>query len=303
MIPRGDLRWTATSTIWRWRQQGRDDPLRCGVPIITIEDPRDTRLAPYAGVREPALLSDRGLLIAEGRYIVRRLLASGRVRILSLLLNPAAAQGLGEAIDAADFDVDVLVASPTVIAGATGFNMHHGCLALAERPAPVAFDTVVAASDVIVVLERVADPDNIGSVFRNAEAFGADAVLLSPGCGDPYYRKAIRTSSGAALTVPFATAAPWPDALDRLRAAGFTLAALTPAPGAADLGDFVRSESVRGRVAVLFGTEGRGLTEQALARADVRLRIPISRASDSLNIATAAGITLHRLDDARRQAP
>ncbi len=146
-----------------------------------------------------------------------------------------------------------------------------------------------------MVLERVVDADNVGSVFRNAEAFGADAILLSPGCCDPLYRKAIRTSSGAALMVPFAAAEPWPGALDRLRAAGFTIAAMTPGDSATDIGDFVPTRAARGRLAVLFGTEGQGLTAEALARADVRLRIPINPSLDSLNIATAAGIALHRL--------
>ena len=270
---------------------------------ITIDSGRDPRLALYAGVREPALLREHGLLIAEGRFVVRRLLASPRIRLRSLLLNEAAARGLADAFDAAECDVEVYVAAPAVMTEAMGFNMHHGCLALAERPAPVALDALTAASDFVVVLERVVDADNVGSVFRNAEAFGADAVLLSPGCADPFYRKAIRTSSGAALMVPFAAAAPWPDALDRLRATGFTIAALTPAAVATDLGDFVHTASARGRLAVVFGTEGQGLTDEALARADVRVRIPISRVLDSLNVATAVGIALHRLQEARGRRP
>ena len=137
-------------------------------------------------------------------------------------------------------------------------------------------------------------------MFRSAEAFGVDAVLLSPGCCDPFYRKAIRTSSGAALVVPFAAATPWPDALDRLRTGGFVIAATTPDDGAMDIGEFVGTAAARGRVAVLLGTEGHGLTAEALARADVRLRIPMSGALDSLNIATAAGIALHRLHEVRR---
>jgi tRNA G18 (ribose-2'-O)-methylase SpoU len=269
--------------------------------VITIDNANDPRLAPYAGVREPARLRERGLLIAEGRFVVRRLLASPRVRFLSLLLNEAAARGLHDALAGADCDADVFVVSPAVMTEATGFNMHHGCLALAERPAPVALDTLTLASDFVVVLERVVDVDNVGAVFRNAEAFDADAVLLSPGCGDPFYRKAIRTSSGAALMVPFASAEPWPDALDELRANGFTIAALTPAADATDIGDFVRAPAARGKLALLLGSEGQGLTDVALARADVRLRIPISRALDSLNVATATGIALHRLEEARRR--
>jgi len=268
--------------------------------VIRIEDGHDPRLADYAGVREPALLRHRGLLIAEGRFIVRRLFDFGRIRVRSLLLNDAALNGLGDLFDRADTSVDIYVASPDVITTATGFNMHRGCLALAERPAELSLEAVLPASQLVAVLERAVDADNVGSVFRSAEAFGVDAVLLSPGCCDPFYRKAIRTSSGAALMVPSAAAAPWPAALDRLRAEGFVIAATTPGDGVMDIGTFVGTAAARGRLAVLLGTEGHGLTEEALARADIRLRIPMSGALDSLNLATAAGIVLHRLHDVRQ---
>ena len=267
--------------------------------VISIDDGRDARLADYAGVREPALLVRRGLLIAEGRFVVRRLLDTGRIRVRSLLVNEAALTGLQDVLERVDPSCDVYVASPDVITAATGFNMHRGCLAVAERPDEVPLETLLATSHFVAVLERVVDPDNVGAVFRGAEAFGVDALLLSPGCGDPFYRKAIRTSSGAALVVPSVAAAPWPDALDRLRAAGFVIAATTPDDAAMDIGAFVGSAAAGGRIAVLLGTEGHGLTAEALARADVRLRIPMSGALDSLNIAMAAGIVLHRLHDVR----
>ncbi len=270
---------------------------------IRIDDGHDPRLADYAGVREPALLRQRGLLIAEGRFVVRRLLDSGRIRVRSLLLNDAALNGLGNLFDRADTSFDVYVASPEVITTATGFNMHRGCLALAERPAELSLEAVLPASQLVAVLERAVDADNVGSVFRSAEAFGVDAVLLSPGCCDPFYRKAIRTSSGAALVVPWAAAAPWPAALDRLRTEGFVIAATTPDDQAIDIGTFVGTPAARGRLAVLLGTEGHGLTEEALARAGLRLRIPMSGALDSLNLATAAGIVLHRLHDVRQPQP
>jgi tRNA G18 (ribose-2'-O)-methylase SpoU len=268
--------------------------------VVRIEDARDPRIADYAGVREPRLLRDRGLLMAEGRFVVRRLLQSRRVAFRSFLLNEAAFGALRDVLDAEAGDSAIYVASPDVIMGATGFDMHRGCLALADRPPDVPLDAALAASTRIVVLERVVDPDNVGSVFRNAEAFGAGAVLLSPGCADPLYRKALRTSSGAALMVPFASADPWPDALARVRAEGFLIVAMTPAEPATDIGEFIATPAARGRLAVLFGSEGDGLTAAALARADVRLRIPIGRGVDSLNIATAAGIVLQRLHEANR---
>jgi tRNA G18 (ribose-2'-O)-methylase SpoU len=267
--------------------------------VIEIEDGRDPRLADYAGVREPALLRQRGLLIAEGRFIIRRLFDSG-LRVRSLLLNDAALHGLGDLLERPDVSCVIYVASPDVITTATGFNMHRGCLALAERPAELSLEALLPASPLVVVLERAVDADNVGSVFRSAEAFGVDAVLLSPGCCDPFYRKAIRTSSGSALVLPWTTAAPWPAALDRLRASGFVIAATMPDDGVMDIGAFVGTAAARGRLAVLLGTEGHGLTGEALARADIRLRIPMSGALDSLNLATAAGIVLHRLHDVRQ---
>ncbi|MEO8071106.1 MAG: RNA methyltransferase [Acidobacteriota bacterium] len=269
------------------------------IRVIRIEAGDDPRLADYAGVREPALLRDRGLLIAEGRFVVRRLLGASRARLLSLLLNDAALNGLGDVLGQVAVDLDVYVASPEVITAATGFNMHRGCLALAERPAALSVEALLGASQFVAVLERVVDPDNVGSVFRNAEAFGAEAVLLSPGCCDPLYRKSLRTSSAAALMVPFALATPWPQALDDLRTAGFTVVAMTPGDGSIDIGAFVRRAEAREKLAVLLGTEGDGLTSEALAHVDVRVRIPMGSGVDSLNIATAAGIALHRLSEAR----
>lgn len=267
--------------------------------IIRIEDGHDARLADYAGVREPALLRNRRLLIAEGRFVVRRLWDSRRIMWRSLLLNDAALEGLRDVLEGADASVDVFVASPEVITAATGFNMHHGCLAVAERPAERSMEDVISSRRLVAILERVVDADNVGSVFRSAEAFGVEAILLSPGCCDPFYRKAIRTSSGAALVVPFAGASPWPDVLDHLRAQGFIIAATTPDDEATDIGAFVGTAAARGRIAVLFGTEGHGLTPDAIARADIRLRIPMTGALDSLNIATTAGIALHRLHEVR----
>lgn len=270
------------------------------MPLIHLDDPADPRLRDFAGVRNPAALKARGLLVAEGRFVVGRLVERGWPRVRALLMNDAAWRSMAGALDRLSADVEVFLAPPSIIEGITGFNLHRGCLAVAERPALRSMDALVASSGLVVLAERVLDADNVGSIFRNAEAFGADAVLLSPGCCDPWYRKAVRTSSGASLVVPFAEAAPWPEALGRLRAAGFTVVATTPAAESVSVGAFVASDRARGRLAVLVGTEGGGLSAEALALADVCIRIPMAGAVDSLNVATAVGITLQRLHEVRQ---
>jgi tRNA G18 (ribose-2'-O)-methylase SpoU len=186
--------------------------------------------------------------------------------------------------------------------GVTGFNIHRGCLALGERGA--AGDVTVLARDArrLVVLEQVANADNVGGVFRNAAAFAADGVILDPRSTDPLYRKAIRTSVGAALHVPFARAADWPSALEEIRNAGMILIGLTPSPDAERIGRV--AERLDGtRAALLLGHEGDGLTEAALASCDIRARIPMEgAAADSLNVATAAAIALYELGR-RKPAP
>jgi tRNA G18 (ribose-2'-O)-methylase SpoU len=145
----------------------------------------------------------------------------------------------------------------------------------------------------LIALEGVGNPDNIGGVFRTALAFGVDGIILDPASADPLYRKAIRTSMGAALRMPFARVAQWPHGLDVLRNEGFQIVALTPDAGATNVDDFpVRADA---RLALLLGSEGDGLSAGVLRYADVRLRIPIDATADSLNVVVAAGVALHTL--------
>jgi tRNA G18 (ribose-2'-O)-methylase SpoU len=177
--------------------------------------------------------------------------------------------------------------------GVTGFNVHRGCLAIGERPTPGPWIEVASSAQTLVVLEGIGNADNVGGVFRNARALGANAVLLGPGCADPLYRKAIRTSMGAALLVPFANASPWPEALVALRDAGFAVVAMTPAADARPLHEVVAR--LRGaRAALLFGHEGEGLTPEAVNACDHRARVPMS-GFDSLNVASACAIGLYEL--------
>jgi tRNA G18 (ribose-2'-O)-methylase SpoU len=266
--------------------------------VVPIDDPDDPRIADYRNVPDPALLAERGVFVAEGRLVVRALLASRRFGTRSLLVTGASLKSLEDVLEAAAPTLPIYVASKALVSGIVGFNVHRGCLALGERPAASAAEDVLPPDDadaLLVVLEGIGNADNIGGIFRNAAAFGADAVLLSPGCCDPLYRKAIRVSIGGTLAVPFASGGAWPGCLARLRERGVAVVALTPGPASADIDGANAPWRARRRLALLAGTEGSGLTAGALELADYRVRIPMAPGADSLNVATAVGIALHRL--------
>jgi tRNA G18 (ribose-2'-O)-methylase SpoU len=272
------------------------------MPIFPLTDLDDERLALYRGVGDPELLRRGGRFVAEGRQVVRRLLRSTRFEVESVLVTPTALEALSVDLDRRLPDLPVHVLSVDRFLALTGFNIHRGCLAVGVRPPNAGPDDVVPplpSPALVVALEHAANADNVGGVFRNAQAFGATAVLLDPTSCDPLYRKAIRTSMGAALEVPFARVTPWPDGLAHLRGAGFRIVALDPGDGARDIGD--STEVLRSpRIVVLVGNEGDGLSTAARATAEVRLRIPMAPGMDSLNLATATGIALYVAGQARR---
>jgi tRNA G18 (ribose-2'-O)-methylase SpoU len=307
------------------------------MPLLHVSDTNDDRLAWYRGVGDPELLLRGGRFVAEGRLVVERLLRSSRFATESVLVTPAALAALEATLGPWLDRLPIYVVPLETLVALTGYNIHRGALAIGIRPegkgaelsggrhqrrgtllptpvpqrdlasrptgtAGAGVDDLVAEPGVLVVLERLANADNVGGIFRSALAFGAAAVLLDPTTCDPLYRKAIRTSMGATLEVPFARADDWPAALGELRAAGGSLLALCPSSDAVDLseaGDLL----ARPRVALMIGNEGTGLSDAALAAADARLRIPIAPAVDSLNAATAAGIALYLAAEARRHAP
>ena len=265
------------------------------MPLVRIEDPDDARLAPFRNVPDPDLLRERGLFIAEGRLVVRTLLTRSPLTPRSVLVTPAALEPLADLVPSRA-DLPWLVVPQALMNQVVGFNIHRGCLAAGERPPRAALDALVADGPRrLVVLEHVTNADNVGGIFRCAAAFGAGGIVLGPRCCDPLYRKAIRTSIGASLVVPYAVTDDWPAALDRLRCAGYRIAALTPGREAASLDEVAGALAVQDRLAILAGSEGTGLTVQALTHADVRVRIPIVPAVDSLNVTVAVGIALQRV--------
>jgi tRNA G18 (ribose-2'-O)-methylase SpoU len=267
---------------------------RPAMPVHVV-DPADTRLDLYRQISDAALLRDHGLFVAEGRLVVERVLDDDRFEVVSVLVSPAAQSALDRSLVRANrATIPVFVTPPQSFQSITGFDIHRGCLALVRRPPELPWPMVVRHARRVVVLEDVTNADNVGGVFRNAAAFGAGAVLLSPSTCDPLYRKAVRTSMAAVLSVPFARLQPWPDELARLRAAGFTIAALSPREPSMTIDAFATIHASH-PVALVVGTEGAGLSAAALATADVRVRIPMTTAVDSLNLAVATGIALQRL--------
>jgi tRNA G18 (ribose-2'-O)-methylase SpoU len=262
---------------------------------VAVDDPGDARLADYVGLTDAELRrrleEDRGMFIAEGELVVRQLVAS-RYPVRSVLVTRARYARLRDAL--APLAAPVYVAPQAVLEAVAGFALHRGAVAAAARlplPAPAA---LLRGARVVAVLEGLNDHENIGAVFRNAAALGVDAVLLSPTCADPLYRRSVRVSMGHALRVPFTTVAPWPGALADVAAAGFEVVALTPAPDAEPVASLA---SGCGPVALLLGAEGHGLTPAALAMAARRVRVPMRPGVDSLNVATAAAIAFHRVSE------
>jgi len=260
------------------------------VPVVTLDAPE---LEGYRHVAQPDRLAAAGHFVAEGRLVVARLIALGTYRLHSLLLTTAAAEAMAGVLAQVPAHVPVYVASHELMNGVVGFNIHRGCLALAERPAGQALAAAdLVAATRLLVLEGVNNPDNVGGLFRAGAALGAELVLLGPDCGDPLYRKAIRTSMGASLALPWRVAAKWPEALTAIRQAGLAIVACTPAQDAPSVYDV----PLPARAAVLVGAEGPGLSAAALASADLQVRIPMHGGIDSLNVVTAAAIVLSAID-------
>ena len=264
--------------------------------IVPIDDPTDPRIAAYRQVRERDVAGRAGGFIAEGE-VVLNVLARGRLhRARSLLIAATRLETLAPLIATFGEHIPVYVAGQPVMDAIAGFHIHRGILAHGERGPPrTAADLLSGCGrdSLILGLFGISNHDNMGGIFRNAAAFGAEAVLLGGDCCDPLYRKAIRVSVGAALSLPFARIGPDQDAIDLLRTHDFTPLALSPA-GRVPLSHLAPPS----RAAVLLGAEGPGLPADILDRAET-IAIPMAGGFDSLNVATTSGIVLHHLASAR----
>jgi tRNA G18 (ribose-2'-O)-methylase SpoU len=262
------------------------------VDVIRITDPADPRIAGYRDIRERDLAGREGLFIAEGKVVLNVLFEARRFDVQSVLLLENRLAGMRETLATAPEGTAVYVADQETMNGIAGFHLHRGVLAIGRRrvgeSAPDLLKNLPGKARV-VVLVGVSNHDNVGAIFRNAAAFGVDAVMLDETSCDPLYRKAIRVSVGAALKIPFARGGAADSILAALKNAGFDVIALSPR-GGLEIGDLPPTD----RAALVFGTEGEGLPASLLARLRT-VRIDMAPGFDSLNVAAASAVALHHL--------
>ncbi|WP_069387616.1 TrmH family RNA methyltransferase [Cellulosimicrobium cellulans] len=277
-----------------------------GVRVVRVTDPADERLGDYTRLTDVALRAkhepEKGLYIAESSTVIRRALAAGH-RPRSFLMAERWLADLAPEIEELPVDdapggtgepVPVYVGEPDVLEAITGFHLHRGALAAVHRPPlPSVHDLVTGARDGagarrVAVLEDIVDHTNVGAIFRSAAALGVDAVLVSPRCADPLYRRSVRVSMGTVFQVPWTRFETWPGGLAALQDDGFTVAALALSDDAVSLDELVADPPQR--LALVLGTEGDGLSRGAVEAADQVVTIPMAGGVDSLNVAAASAV-------------
>ncbi|BAN00430.1 TrmH family RNA methyltransferase [Ilumatobacter coccineus] len=263
--------------------------------IIEIDDPADPRLDDYCLLNDQAARRNREgdeFFIAEGYVSIDRVVDSGH-ELRSVLVTPSRVERITERVPGlADGDTPLYVMTRDLMASAVGFDLHRGVVASAQRRPVASIDDVAASNwNTVAVLEGLNDAENVGVIARAARALGIDALVLDPTCTDPYSRRTVRVSMGEVLHMPVARATTWPDDLERLHAAGFTTWAMTPAADSVDLWEAAASRPPDGRLAIVVGAEGPGLTDATMRATTHRVRIPIHPEVDSLNVGHAAAIT------------
>ncbi len=273
--------------------------------IIRIERPNDDRIEDYRAVQDRDTLGPEGrpgLFVGETRLIIDRMLALPGVT-KSVLVEERHAESMRATMDAAGAaDVPLFIASERILEGIAGFNVHRGALAIGRRPSPDRWtlDVAVPRREQLTLLlcDNINSIDNIGGLYRNAAAFGVDAVVLSARCHDPLYRKCLRVSMGHALAIPTARSAHWDLDLERLRREWrVTLLGASIGPGSRPLDEVELPE----RVAIIVGSEFAGLGPESLRACDSLVRIPMAAGIDSLNVSVAAAVCLHRFSRSARR--
>lgn len=262
--------------------------------IVEVCDAHDPQLRDYVDLRDvhlrKLLETERGIFLAEGEKVIRRALESGNSP-RSFLMSPRWLDTLGDLLEKTD--VPCFVLADAAIETLTGFHVHRGALAALDRPIlPTAVD-VLSGARRVVILEDLADHTNVGSAFRAAAAMGFDAVLLSPRCADPLYRRAIKVSMGSVFWLPYARIDDWYGAPGLLKAAGFTTFAMTLSDDSIDIRDIPRDVA---KAALIVGSEGHGLTAHWAKDSDYRVKIPMAPQIDSLNVAASVAVACWELN-------
>ncbi len=265
--------------------------------IVELADAADPRLHDYVGLTDVALRTRLepagGLYLAESEKVIRRALDAGH-RPRSLLLADRWLEPLAGLVAAfEDLGAPVYTGDKAVIEAVTGFHVHRGAIVAMHRPVLPATASVLEGARRVVVLEDIVDHTNVGAIMRSAAAIGADALLATPRCADPLYRRAVRVSMGTVFQVPWTRIDPWPGGIDQLKAHGFTVAALALRPDAVSLDDLAADPPER--LALILGAEGDGLSAATVDSADLAVRIPMAGGVDSLNVAAAAAVALWAL--------
>ncbi|OSM44725.1 TrmH family RNA methyltransferase [Nesterenkonia sp. PF2B19] len=270
-------------------------------PIVVLDSADDPRATDYRSLTDAALRRRQdiahGMYMAESSQVVRRAVDAGH-RPRSFFMEHRHLAGLADVV-ARWPQAPVYLGEQQVLQDITGFHLHRGALAAMHRPAELRLDEVLDGIDAdqkdarlrVGILEDLTDHTNVGAVFRSAAALGVDAVLLSPACADPLYRRAIRVSMGAVFQMPWTRVHPWPDGLASLQAAGFVVAGLSLGEGSVPLDDLVAQD--HSRLALVLGNEGDGLREETERRLDARVTIPMMRGVDSLNVAAASAVAFY----------
>jgi tRNA G18 (ribose-2'-O)-methylase SpoU len=266
-----------------------EDPMN----LIPITDLADPRLADYSHQTDVALKksrgSEHGLYLAESALVLERALGAGH--------TPRSVLALGASVEDARalvaHDVPVFTGPAELLEQLTGYVLHRGLIASMHRPALPSVESLLSTATRVVILENVADPTNVGAIFRSVAGIGADAVFVTERCSDPFYRRAIRVSMGTVLQVPWTRLGPWAATSALLTSHGFHIAALALEPGAVSLRDFAADAPAK--IALVLGAEGEGLTREAIEAADTIVRIPMAHGIDSLNVAATAAVAMYSL--------
>ena len=265
------------------------------MPVVEISDIADPRLTDFAHRTDVALkngsTAEHGLYIAESALVLGRALRAGH--------RPRSVLALGGTVDEAvalvGDEVPVYSGPGDLLAELTGYILHRGLIASMHRPPLPSVQSLLENARRVVILENVVDPTNVGAIFRSVAAIGADAVLVTPRCSDPFYRRAIRVSMGTVLQVPWTRTGDWASTRELLAANGFHVAALALTDDAVSLRSFAATAPEK--VALVLGTEGEGLTPEAIASADTVVQIPMAHGIDSLNVAATAAVAMYALAD------